>query len=56
MKVYIILEEGYEDGAEIAGVYANSNDAISAIRELRRHQDPDDDWLYYEIKEEEVQE
>lgn len=55
MKVYIILEEGYENSAEIMGVYINPNDAISAVRELRRKQDPDDDWLYYEVKEEEVQ-
>ena len=54
MKVYIILAHGYEDGSEIEGVYANADDALDAIRQLRHEQDPMDDWLRYEIQVMEV--
>ena len=54
MKVYIVLEDGYEDGSEIDSVFRNSNDAIDRIKELRRNQDPLDDWLSFRIEEKEI--
>ena len=57
MKVYIVLENGYEDGESvIMGVYKYSDDAIDAARDLRRKVDPLDDWLFYSVKEAEVRE
>ncbi len=56
MKVYIILSNGYEDGSIIEGVYREFEDAKEAIRDLRWKQDPEDDWLYYTLHEEEVKE
>ena len=57
MKVYIILSNGYEEGRSIIeGVYREFEDAKEAIRDLRRKQDPLDDWLYYTLHDEEVRE
>ena len=57
MKVYIVLENGYESGESvIKGVYKYSDDAIDAARHLRRIVDPLDDWLFYSVEEAEVQE
>ena len=57
MKVYIVLENGHEDGESvIMGVYKYSDDAIDAARHLRRLVDPLDDWLFYSVNEAEVQE
>lgn len=55
MTVYIVKENGYEDGESIIkGVYRYYDDAKNAVKRLRRKIDPIDDWLYYSIEDAKV--
>lgn len=53
MKVYIVLENGCEDGESIIkGVYDKAEYAQKVLEYLQKNIDPlDDDWLWYSLQE-----
>lgn len=56
MKVFIVKSNGYEDGESIIeGVFKYSDNAKTAIRDLRKNMDEDDkEWLFYTLESAEV--
>lgn len=51
MKVWIVLECGYDDGdVEVMGAFHNFNDARIHANNLDKCKDELDDWLWYSVK------
>lgn len=51
MKIYVVVEKGYEDGdCELISAHYKKPDAWKKYQEMKENIDPEDsDWLWYEI-------
>lgn len=55
MKVWVVIERGFEDGDVIHGVYALQKTALEAAEQLRPITGEDEEWYSAEVEEYEVQ-